>query len=111
MTIKAPVLAALCAACLTTACVHLGPSHLKADQVDYARALGDAKKREILAAIVGLRYGDAPAFLSVSSIIAAYQFDSTIGATGNVGSRSGPDPSIAPVSAPCSHPPPSTLSL
>ena len=65
MTIKAPVLAALCAACLTTACVHLGPTHLKADQVDYARALGDAKKREILAAIVGLRYGDAPAFLSV----------------------------------------------
>jgi hypothetical protein len=95
MTIKAPVLAALCAACLTTACVHLGPTHLKADQVDYARALGDAKKREILAAIVGLRYGDAPAFLSVSSIIVAYQFDATAGATGNIGSGSEPNYALA----------------
>src|SRR5438045_3488394 len=53
------VTAALCAACLSSACVHIGPARLKADQVDYARALGDAKKREILAAVVGLRYGDA----------------------------------------------------
>jgi hypothetical protein len=39
----ASVAAALWAACLTCACVHVGPSRLKADQVDYARALGDAK--------------------------------------------------------------------
>ncbi|HEY1997559.1 hypothetical protein [Paraburkholderia sp.] len=91
----ASVLAALCAACLTTACVHIGPSRLRADQVDYARALGDAKKRAILAAIVGLRYGDAPAFLTVSSIIAAYSFDATAGATANVGSGSEPNYALA----------------
>jgi hypothetical protein len=89
----ASIAAALCAACLTSACVHIGPTRLKADQVDYARALGDAKKREILAAVVGLRYGDAPAFLTVSSIIAAYTFDATGGATANVGS--GAEPSYA----------------
>ncbi|MGF6299820.1 hypothetical protein OKW42_003150 [Paraburkholderia sp. WC7.3d] len=81
----------LCAACLMSACVHIGPSRLKADQVDYARALGDAKKRAILAAVIGLRYGDAPAFLSVSSIIAAYTFDTTGGATVNAGSGSMPN--------------------
>ncbi|MFT4066612.1 hypothetical protein [Paraburkholderia sp.] len=87
----ASVAAALCAACLTSACVHIGPARLKADQVDYARALGDAKKREILAAVIGLRYGDAPAFLTVSSIIAAYTFDTTGGATLNTGSGSMPN--------------------
>jgi hypothetical protein len=95
MTVKTSVFAALCAACLTTACVHIGPTRLRADQVDYARALGDAKKREILASIVGLRYGDAPAFLTVSSIIAAYQFDTTAGATGNIGSGSEPNYALA----------------
>ena len=85
------VAAALCAACLTSACVQIGPSRLKADQVDYARALGDAKKRAILAAVIGLRYGDAPAFLTVSSIIAAYTFDTSGGATLNAGSGSMPN--------------------
>jgi hypothetical protein len=91
----ASVAAALCAACLTCACVHVGPSRLKADQVDYARALGDAKKRAILAAVIGLRYGDAPAFLTVSSIIAAYTFDTTGGATLNAGSGSMPNYALA----------------
>lgn len=72
-------------------CASLGPNRLKADQVDYARALGDAKKREILAAIVGLRFADSPAFLSVSQIIAAYTFDATAGSTLNAGSGSEPN--------------------
>ena len=55
----------------------LGPHYLKGDQVAYARALGEAKKREILATIVGLRYADAPGFLNVSQIIAAYTLDAS----------------------------------
>ncbi|MEX3940391.1 hypothetical protein AB4Y44_12755 [Paraburkholderia sp. BR10937] len=95
MISKTTILAVSCSALLGTACVHLGPTRLRADQVDYARALGDAKKRGILAAVIGLRYGDAPAFLSVSSIIAAYQFDSTAGATGNLGSGAQPNYALA----------------
>ncbi len=95
MISKATVLALLGAACLGAGCAHIGPDHLRADQVDYARALGDAKKRQILATIVGLRYGDAPAFLTVSSVIAAYQFDSTAGATGNLGSGAEPNYALA----------------
>ncbi|MEC5406354.1 hypothetical protein VOM14_12425 [Paraburkholderia sp. MPAMCS5] len=91
----ASIAATLCAACLASGCVHIGPSRLKADQVDYARALGDAKKREILAAVVGLRYGDAPAFLTVSSIIAAYTFDASGGATVNAGSGNQPNYALA----------------
>jgi len=61
---------------------------LRADQVDYARALGDAKKREILALIVGLRYADAPAFLTVSQVIAGYTFTASASPFAN----SRPDP-------------------
>jgi hypothetical protein len=73
---------------LLPGCLSLGTHSLKADQVDYARALGDANKRQILTTVVGLRYADEPAVLGVSQIIAAYQFDATGGATLN----SRPDP-------------------
>ncbi|MDB5789884.1 MAG: hypothetical protein JWQ50_9799, partial [Caballeronia mineralivorans] len=60
--------AVLCVCVAASGCTTLGANRLKADQVDYARALGEAKKREILAAIVGIRFADSPAFLSVSQI-------------------------------------------
>lgn len=77
----------LCAAstgCLTT----LGPRALRADQLEYERALGEAKKRDILALMVGLRYADPPGFLSLSQVIAAFTFD----ASGGVIANSNPDP-------------------
>jgi hypothetical protein len=58
----------------TAGCLSLGPHTLKVDQADYARALGEAKKREILGLIVGLRYADSPAFLNVTQVISAYTF-------------------------------------
>jgi hypothetical protein len=79
-------LLAVCLTCLVAACAQIGPSKLKADQVDYARALGTAKKRAILDAMVQLRYADAPSFLTVSQIIAAYTFDASAGTTLNAGS-------------------------
>lgn len=81
----------VCGSLALSGCAGIGPNRLKADQVDYARALGDAKKREILAAIVGLRFADSPAFMSVSQIIAAYTFDATAGSTLNAGSGSQPN--------------------
>jgi hypothetical protein len=63
--------------CNLASCALVGPHALRADQVEYARALGEAKKREILALMVGLRYADLPGFLNVSNIIAAYTFDAT----------------------------------
>jgi len=41
--------------------------------------------------MVGLRYADEPAFLTVSQIIAAYTFDATAGSILNAGSGSEPD--------------------
>ncbi|BAO86559.1 hypothetical protein [Caballeronia cordobensis] len=91
MTRKALSIAVLSISFLAAGCAGIGPGRLKADQVDYARALGDAKKREILAAIVGLRFADAPSFLTVSSIIAAYSFDTSGGVILNAGSGAQPN--------------------
>ena len=66
-----------------------GPRSLKSDQADYGRALGEAKKREILSTVVGLRYADTPGFLDVTQIIAAYTFEASSIAQVN----SAPDPS------------------
>jgi hypothetical protein len=82
---KALLCAVLCVCVAASGCTSLGANRLKADQADYARALGEAKKREILAAIVGIRFADSPAFLSVSQIIAAYTFDATAGSTLSAG--------------------------
>src|SRR5690349_3508359 len=49
MTRKALSIAVISISFLAAGCAGIGPGRLKADQVDYARALGDAKKREILA--------------------------------------------------------------
>ncbi|RDU96727.1 hypothetical protein [Trinickia dinghuensis] len=95
MKLVARMLLAVCTACLVTSCAHMGPTHLKADQVDYARALGMAKKRAILDAMVQLRFADAPSFLTVSQIIAAYTFDATVGTTLNEGSGAQPNYALA----------------
>lgn len=72
-------------------CSLIGPHQLRADQVDYERALGDAKKREMLATIVELRFGDAPSFVAVSQIIAAYSFGVQAGPTFEIGSDAAPN--------------------
>ncbi len=80
------VTAALCAACLSSACVHISPARLKADQVDYARRTRRCKK-----ALRFSRPWSACAmathrrFSRSSSIIAAYTFDAGGGATGERG--------------------------
>ena len=81
---RGAVIFCLAASFSLTGCAFVGPRALKADQVEYARALGGAKKREILALAVGLRYADLPGFLNVSQIIAGYSFD--VGATANANS-------------------------
>jgi hypothetical protein len=84
MTIRAMLAGVLVLGGLETGCVSLGPGQLRVDQVDYARSLGDAKKRQILATIVGLRYADAPAFLNVSTIIAGYSFAASGGPSASI---------------------------
>jgi hypothetical protein len=72
---------------ILTACNSIGPGTVPRDRVDYANALSDSWKDQMLLNIVRLRYSDAPTFLDVSSVISAYtmQGGTQASAMANVG--------------------------
>jgi len=57
--------------------MHMGPRTIPADQFDYSTAIGDAKKQQILANIVKLRYAEWPVFLEVYQVVAGYNWEHT----------------------------------
>jgi hypothetical protein len=58
-------------------CGSIGPGRLGRDQLDYTRTLSEAGKRQTLFNLVRLRYGEPPAFLSVSQVVAGYILQGT----------------------------------
>ena len=58
-------------------CMRTGPYTLPRDQFDYAKAIGDAKKEQILLNIVKLRYAEFPVFLEVNQVVAGYNWEQT----------------------------------
>jgi len=71
---------------LITACSGLGPERLTHDRFDYSTAITESWKSQMLLNIVKLRYGDAPVFLDVASVINSYQMSgaASLGASGQV---------------------------
>lgn len=65
-------------------CSSIGPRTVPRDRVDYANAMSDSWKDQILLNIVRLRYGDTPTFLDISSVISAYTVQAGAQATGAV---------------------------
>lgn len=61
-----------CLLMLLCACTSLGPQRVGIDRSDYAQRLRDSEKEQLLSNIVALRYGDAPLFLNVTSVISQY---------------------------------------
>jgi hypothetical protein len=66
-------------------CSGIGPPFIPRDRFDYTAAISDSWKNQMLFNIVKIRYGDAPVFLDVSSVISQYQIAGAInfGATIN----------------------------
>jgi hypothetical protein len=56
------------------------------DRIDYVGAVAESWKEQTLLNIVRLRYGDAPSFLEVSSVISAYSFQGRFSAGGQISS-------------------------
>jgi hypothetical protein len=54
-------------------CAGIGPHTVDRDRSDYTAAISDSWKHQMLFNMVKLRYGDAPVFLDVSSVISQYQ--------------------------------------
>jgi hypothetical protein len=54
-------------------CAGIGPSTVSRDRFDYTAAISDSWKHQMLLNMIKLRYGDAPVFLDVTSVISQYQ--------------------------------------
>jgi hypothetical protein len=58
----------------------IGVKTVPRDQFDYAEALRDAWKEQMLLNLVGLRYAEAPMFLKVASVINQYSLEGSVAA-------------------------------
>jgi hypothetical protein len=54
-------------------CSGIGPLTISRDRFDYTAAISDSWKNQMLFNMVRIRYGDAPVFMDVSSVISQYQ--------------------------------------
>ena len=66
------------------ACGTIGPTSVTRDRTDYTDAVATSWKEQTLHNIVRLRYGDAPVFLDVSSLISQYQLEGVVNAAGTL---------------------------
>lgn len=64
-------------------CASVGPGNVARDRFDYISAISDSWKAQMLLNLVKLRYGDAPVFLDVASVITQTGIQGTFGVTGN----------------------------
>ena len=67
-------------------CASIGPASVPRDRVDYVEAIGDSWKQQTLLNIVRMRYGDAPNFIEISSIISSYALQGQISAGTSISS-------------------------
>jgi hypothetical protein len=68
----------ICIAALTLSGCAIGPTTVARDRFDYTAAISDSWKQQMLYNLVKLRYGDAPVFLDVASVINQYSIESAI---------------------------------
>ena len=59
-------------------CASVGPKTIPRDQIDYGSAIRTAGREQFLFNMVGLRYLDAPVFLSVASVINQYVLEGEV---------------------------------
>jgi hypothetical protein len=64
-------------------CASIGPPTVARDRFDYITAISDSWKAQMLFNIVKLRYGDAPVFLDVASVITQTGIQGSVGVTGS----------------------------
>lgn len=62
-------------ALLLTGCAGIGPMTIVKDRFDYVGALSDSAQRQMLLNLVKVRYGEAPVFMEISSVIGSYSLE------------------------------------
>lgn len=75
---RVALLVGTAAVLLLAGCASFGPRTIGADRMNYDQAVTESWKRQLLLNLVKLRYGDAPMFLDVASIINSYTLEAQI---------------------------------
>ncbi len=73
----------LAAAVAFGGCASIGPGTVPRDRFDYIAAISESWKSQMLLNLVKLRYGDAPVFLDVGSVINQYGIEGSVGFSGS----------------------------
>ena len=61
-------------------CAAIGPKTLSRDRFDYTSAISESWKSQMLFNMVKMRYGDAPVFMDVASVINQYEVQNEVNA-------------------------------
>jgi hypothetical protein len=70
-------------ALLLAGCASIGPTTVARDRFDYVTALSDSSKQQMLLNLLKVRYGEAPVFMDVASLIGAYTLEGTLTGIGS----------------------------
>jgi hypothetical protein len=65
------------------ACSSIGPRTVARDRFDYVTAISESWKSQMLLNLVKIRYGDAPVFLDIASVITQTGYQGTLGVSGS----------------------------
>jgi hypothetical protein len=80
----------LIGACLLLpACNAIGPRQIQFDQFDYNQAIARSTNEQMLLNLVRLRYGEAPTFLALNSVLTQYVYSGGVGVAGASGASLG----------------------
>ncbi len=80
---RRPALLLWAAMLALSSCASIGPATVRRDQVDYADAVSEAAKRQLLLNLVKLRYGDTPNFVTLSQLVAGYTMEGRLAIGGD----------------------------
>ena len=64
-------------------CASMGPPTVVRDRFDYVTALSDSSKQQMPLNLLKVRYGEAPVFMDVASVIGSYSLQGTLTGTGS----------------------------
>jgi hypothetical protein len=79
------MLGALVLVATLAGCAARGPATVPRDAFDYSAAISKSRNDQMLLNIVRLRYTQVPNFLTVSSVIASYTYQGSLGAAAQAG--------------------------
>jgi hypothetical protein len=68
-------------------CASIGPAVVPQDRVGYVSSIADSWKEQTLLNVVRLRYGDAPTFLDIASVVNSYAIQGQLSAGGVINSN------------------------